>query len=82
MQRTKHTYMLILTHCIIVDSSTVVCWTSLFVSLGVSGLICCFYSILIKTPELVNSLDPDQTFCRIWSGSALFAYMTLLRVSR
>ena len=27
------------------DSSTVICWTSPFVILGVSGLICRFYSI-------------------------------------
>ena len=31
-----------LTHCILVDSSTVICWTSLFVILGVSRLLCCF----------------------------------------
>ena len=34
-----------LTHCILVDSSTVKCWTSPFVILGVSGLFCSFYSI-------------------------------------
>ena len=34
-----------LTHCILVDSSTVICWMSLFVILGVSGLFCHFYSI-------------------------------------
>ena len=34
-----------LTHFILVDSSTVICWMSLFVILGVSGLFCCFYSI-------------------------------------
>ena len=34
-----------LTHCILVDSSTVICWTSPFVILGVSGLFFCFYSI-------------------------------------
>ena len=33
------------THCILVDSSTGVCWMSSFVILGVSGLICPFYSI-------------------------------------
>ena len=27
-----------LTHCILVDFSTVICWTSLLVILGVSGL--------------------------------------------
>ena len=34
-----------LTHCIPVDSSTVICWMSPFVILGVSGLFCRFYSI-------------------------------------
>ena len=36
---------LILTHCTMVDSYTVICWTSLFVIIGVSGLFCSFYSI-------------------------------------
>ena len=35
-----------LTHCILVDSSTVTCWMSPFVILGVSGLFCCIYSII------------------------------------
>ena len=35
----------ILTYCILVDSSTVISWTSPFVILGVSGLFCHFYSI-------------------------------------
>ena len=34
-----------LTHCIPVDSSTVIYWLSPFVILGVSGLFCRFYSI-------------------------------------
>ena len=34
-----------LTHCILKDSSTVICWTSPFVSLGMPGLFCSFYSI-------------------------------------
>ena len=34
-----------LTQCILVDSSTVICWTSPFVILGVSGLFCHIYSI-------------------------------------
>ena len=33
-----------------VDSSTVVCLTSPFVILGVSGLLCRFYSILMENP--------------------------------
>ena len=35
----------LLTHCIMVDSSTVMCWKIPFVILGVLGLFCCFYSI-------------------------------------
>ena len=34
-----------LTCCILVDSSTVICWKSLFVILGVLYLFCRFYSI-------------------------------------
>ena len=36
-----------LTHCILVDSPTVtcLCWTSPFVILGVSDLLCHFYSV-------------------------------------
>ena len=34
-----------LTHCIQVDSSMVLCWTSPYVILGVLGLFCYFYSI-------------------------------------
>ena len=41
------------THCILVDSSTYICWTSPFVILGVFFR---FYSIL-----LANTVDPDQT---------------------
>ena len=36
---------LILTHSILLDSSTVICWMSLVVILGVSGLFRRFYSI-------------------------------------
>ena len=32
-------------HCILVNSSTVICWTSPFDNLGVLGLFCNFYSI-------------------------------------
>ena len=34
-----------LTYCILVDSSTAICWMSVFVILGMSGLFCHFYSI-------------------------------------
>ena len=41
---------LLSTHCILVDSSTVICLTSPFVILGVSGLLCHFYSFLMENP--------------------------------
>ena len=34
-----------LTHCILIDFSTVICWMSPFIILGVSGLFCHFCSI-------------------------------------
>ena len=37
-------------HCILVVSSTVICWTSPLVILGVSGLVCCLYSIFDGKP--------------------------------
>ena len=48
-----------LTRSILVDSSTVICWTSPLVILGVSGLFCRFQSIFMENS--VNSVDPDQT---------------------
>ena len=36
-----------LTHCILIDSSTVICWTSPFAILGVSGLFCHFYTVFV-----------------------------------
>ena len=47
-----------LTHFILVDSSPVICWKSPFVTLGVSGLFCHFYSILKIV--LANKGDLDQ----------------------
>ena len=37
-------------HCILVDSSTVICWTSPFVILGVLNLFCRFYYNLRENP--------------------------------
>ena len=42
IQKYSHSF---LTHCILVHSSTVICWLSPFVILGVSDLFCHFYSI-------------------------------------
>ena len=71
---TKKWYKL-LTHCILVDSSTVIGWMSPFVILGVSGQFCLFFLFLIENP-ISKYCRPwsDATLCGIWSGSALFAY--------
>ena len=60
-----------LSHCILVDSSTVISWTSPFDILGASGLFVAFILFLMES-LLANKLDPD--LCGVWSGSALFAY--------
>ena len=49
-----------LTQCILVDSSTVTCWMSPFVILGVTGLFCCFHCIVDGKSCYANSVDPDQ----------------------
>ena len=38
------------THCKLVGTSTFICWTSPFVILGVSGILCRFYSIFVENP--------------------------------
>ena len=64
-----------LTHCILVNSSTVICWTSPFVILGVSGLFCPFIPFLMETPVSKQCrLWSDVTCCGVWSGSVLFVY--------
>ena len=49
-----------LTHCILVDSSTAICWMCPFLILGVLGLFCHFYSIFDGKILLANNVDPDQ----------------------
>ena len=39
-----------LTYCILVDPADVICWKSPFFILGVSGLLCCFYSTSMENP--------------------------------
>ena len=57
------------------DSSTVLCWTSPFVILGVSGQFYHFYSIFMENPASKQCRAwSDATLCGIWSGSTLFAY--------
>ena len=51
---------LFLAHCILVDTSTVICWVSPFVILGVSGQFCHFYFIFAGKILLANTVDPDQ----------------------
>ena len=50
-----------LTHCILVDSSTVTCWTSLFDILGMSGLFCHFYFIFFMEKPISKQCRPGQT---------------------
>ena len=50
------------------DSSTVVCWTSLFVILGVLGLFFCLYSIFDKKRIQANKFNKK---CRPWSPGLL-----------
>ena len=61
----------VLAHCILVDSSTVICWMSPFVILGPSVLFCRLYSLVDKKILLANKT-------RIRPGSALFAYDPLM----
>ena len=71
-----------LTHCILVDSSIAICWTSSFVILGMSGLFCHFYSIFLWLILLANPVDPDQMPHYVASDLGLQCLpMTLLRVS-
>ena len=49
-----------LTHCILVDFSTVICWTSSFIILGVSAVFCCFYFIFDGKLSLAISVEPYQ----------------------
>ena len=66
------------THCILVDSSTYICWTSPFVILGV---FCRFYSNF--DGKLANTVDLDQTPHYVASDLGLHCLpITLLRVSR
>ena len=70
-------------HCILVESSTVICWTSSFVILGVPGLFCrCYYIFLWKILS-ANTVDPDQTSEDVAYDLGLYCLtMTLLRASR
>ena len=54
------------THCILVDSSTDMRWTSPFVILGVPGLFCRFHSNFDGKSCQHNTVDPDQTPHIMW----------------
>ena len=72
-----------LTHCILVDSSTVICGMSPFVSFGVLGLFCQFHSIFVENPQLANNVDPDQAPHYVASDLGFRCLpMTILWVSR
>ena len=66
------------THCLLVESSTYICWTSPFVILGV---FCFFYSNF--DGKLANTVDPDQTPHYVASDLGLHCLpLNLLRVSK
>ena len=72
----------LLTHCILVDSSTVICWTSPFVILGVSGLFVTFILLFMENP-VSNSVDPDQMPHYVASDLGLHCLpMTCFQVSQ
>ena len=64
----------------LVDSSTVICWTSPYVILGVSDLLCHFSSIFDGKS---CNVDPDQMPHYMTSDLGLHCLpMTFLHVSR
>ena len=67
----------------LVYSFTVICQTSQYVILGVSGLFCCFYSIFDGKPCLIaNNVDLDQMPHCVASDLGLHCLlMILLQVS-
>ena len=69
---------------LLMDSSTVICWISPLVILGVSGLFCCFYSSFDgKSCLIANNVDTDQMPHYVVSDLGLNCLpRTLLRVSR
>ena len=72
-----------LTHCILIDSSTVACSTSPLVILGVSGLFLSFLLYFRWKILLANCVDPDQMPHYVASDLGLNCLpMTLLWVSR
>ena len=72
-----------LTHCILVDSSTVSCLTTPFVILGLLGLFCHFLFLMEKSvSKHFYSVDPDQMPHYVASDLGLHCLlMTFLRVS-
>ena len=62
------------------DSSTAICWTSLFVILGVSGLFCHFKTIFDGNILLANTLDHNLMPHYVASNLVLHCLpMTLLQ---
>ena len=55
-----YTGLICLIQCILVDSSNVICRTSPFVILGVSGLFCPLHLNFCWKILLANNVDPDQ----------------------
>ena len=55
---------MVLTYCILVDSSTVRCWTSAFVNLGVPGCIAQLVEHLTRKSEVLGSIPGLATYFR------------------
>ena len=49
LKKNQRKEKLVLTYCILLSFSTVICWTSPFVILRVSGVFCPFYSTFDET---------------------------------
>ena len=75
-------FLFTLTFCILVDSPTVICRTSPFVILGLSGYFVAFIQFLLENP-VANNVDPDQTPHDVASDLGLHCLpSTPLRFSR
>ena len=71
-----------LTHCVLVVSSTVTCWTSPSFILGVLGLFCSLYSIFDGKSCLTKNVDPDQMPHDVASDLSLHCLPMTLWASR
>ena len=74
--------LVLLIHGRLVDSSTIVCWMSPFVILGI-GVYCVPFILFWWKILLANNVDPDQMPHFVASNLGLHCLpLTLLQVSR